>query len=177
MSFCLRCCKLASTFLHHAIKQPRNTLVSALYKTQVISFNQLKLNDLYAILQLRRDVFIIEQQSIYRDIDEQDKTSEHICVFHQARLIAYARVRKTKQINAKIERVVCLPKYRGKGIGKGLIEQAIEEIQRDHEITTIMLSAQTDAIDFYLKLGFHPEGKPYDDGGIEHIDMLLAVGR
>ncbi len=151
--------------------------MSALYKTQVISFNQLKLNDLYAILKLRQDVFIIEQQSIYRDIDEQDKTSEHICVFHQARLIAYARVRKTKQINAKIERVVCLPEYRGQRIGKGLIEQAIEEIQRDHEITTIMLSAQTDAIDFYLKFGFHPEGNPYDDGGIEHIDMLLAVAQ
>lgn len=152
--------------------------MSELYKTRVVSFNQLKLNDLYAILQLRQDVFIIEQQSIYRDIDEQDKISEHICVFHQARLIAYARVRKAKQSNiAKIERVVCSPKYRGQGIGKGLIEQAIEEIQRDHEITTIMLSAQTDAIDFYLKFGFHAEGKPYDDGGIEHIDMIYRCRR
>ncbi|ABG40176.1 GCN5-related N-acetyltransferase [Paraglaciecola sp. T6c] len=152
--------------------------MSALYKTQVISFSQLKLNDLYAILQLRQDVFIIEQQSIYRDIDEQDNVSTHVCVFHQARLIAYTRVRTTKQPSiAKIERVVCLPEYRGQGVGNRLIKEAIKQIRLDPKVTTITLSAQTDASDFYLKFGFHPEGKPYDDGGIEHIDMFLSVGR
>lgn len=173
--YCVRCSKLAPILLLHATKQPRNTLVPECYKTQVNAFYQLELNDLYAILRLRQDVFIDEQQSIYNDIDNFDQSSLHICIYCEGELVAYARVREAKVSElAKIERVVCTKSHRGKGLGATLIRESLELIKDRFSCVDVMLSAQTVASDFYLQFGFHVQGLPYDDGGIEHIDMHLA---
>lgn len=173
--YCVRCSKLAPILLLHATKQPRNTLVPERYKTQVNAFYQLELNDLYAILRLRQDVFIDEQQSIYKDIDNFDQSSLHVCIYRQAELVAYARVREAKADGlAKIERVVCTASHRGEGLGVTLIRQSLELIKDRFSCVDVMLSAQTVASDFYQQFGFHTQGLPYDDGGIEHIDMYLA---
>ncbi|QHJ10758.1 Acetyltransferase [Paraglaciecola mesophila] len=145
------------------------------YKTQVNAFYQLELNDLYAILCLRQDVFINEQQSIYKDIDNFDQSSLHVCIYCEAELVAYARVREAKvRALAKIERVVCTTSHRGKGLGVTLIRECLELIKHKYSGVDVMLSAQTVASEFYQQFGFRCQGLPYDDGGIEHIDMHLV---
>jgi ElaA protein len=145
------------------------------YKTQVNPYYQLELNDLYAILRLRQDVFIDEQQSIYKDIDSFDQSSLHICIFYEEDLVAYARVRKINASQlAKIERVVCAVPHRGKGLGVKLIEESLKLIEDRFSSIDVMLSAQTTASSFYHQFGFKEKGEAYDDGGIEHIDMWLS---
>ncbi|WP_339766816.1 GNAT family N-acetyltransferase [uncultured Paraglaciecola sp.] len=148
--------------------------MSELYKTRVLSFEQMKLIDLYAILRLRQQVFVIEQQSIYDDIDNCDQVSMHICVYQEDELVGYARVREADPGQlAKIERVVCCANHRGVGLGQMLMHLSVDLIQKRYCVENIMLSAQTHASDFYVKLGFQRQGVSYDDGGIEHIDMYL----
>nr|WP_205967658.1 GNAT family N-acetyltransferase [Paraglaciecola sp. 20A4] len=131
--------------------------------------------DLYAILRLRQQVFVIEQQSIYEDIDNCDQVSMHVGVYQEDELVGYARVREAEAGHlAKIERVLCCASHRGVGLGKILIKQSIDVIQQRYSVENIMLSAQIDASDFYVKLGFQCQGLSYDDGGIEHIDMYLV---
>ena len=105
--------------------------MSELFKTRVLSFEQMKLIDLYAILRLRQQVFVIEQQSIYDDIDNCDQVSMHICVYQEDELVGYARVREAEPGQlAKIERVVCGANHRGVGLGQMLIHLSVDLIQK-----------------------------------------------
>ncbi|GAC31415.1 GNAT family N-acetyltransferase [Paraglaciecola polaris] len=147
-----------------------------LYKTHAMPFAQLKLANLYAVLRLRQQIFMLEQQSIYEDIDNHDQLSWHVCIYQGDELVGYARARETDNGQmAKIERVVCAASHRRTGLGKELIKQCISIIEQHYAVKNIMLSAQTNAIAFYRKFGFEKHGLVYDDGGIEHIDMYLST--
>ncbi|MDU0355523.1 GNAT family N-acetyltransferase [Paraglaciecola aquimarina] len=141
------------------------------------TFKQLSKDDLYAILKLRQDVFIVEQNSIYADLDELDQSAIHYLLKNtKQKLFGYARYRQApdKQI-IKIERVVLDKKSRGGGHGKDLINTMLTDIQDEYPHWPIMLSSQVDASEFYRRLGFVAFGKPYDDGGIEHISMAYEA--
>jgi ElaA protein len=138
------------------------------------TFEELSKDELYALAKMRQQVFIVEQNSIYSDLDDYDQAAIHYLGFDQlGKLTVYARYRQednSKEI--KIERVVLDKSIRGKGKGKRLINMMIDDIKNNFPETDIVLSSQLDVCPFYRSLGFTTQGESYDDGGIEHISMF-----
>lgn len=137
------------------------------------TFSELSKDELYALAKLRQQVFIVEQNSIYCDLDDYDQEAIHyLNIDQQNKLIAYGRYRKIPEFDeVKIERVVLAAQARGLGLGKSLIVAMLADIQGEYPLARITLSSQTDASVFYQRLGFVEFGEVYDDGGILHIGM------
>lgn len=141
------------------------------------------------ILKLRQDVFIVEQQSIYPDIDGLDQPALHILgTINNGRdkesdneinneLVGYARILPPgrKYAEAAIGRVVISPNARGLGLGHAIVEFCVTTIHSNYPNKSIKLSAQTHLQPFYQSFGFESQGEIYDDGGIDHIDMVKKV--
>ncbi|MDO6695574.1 GNAT family N-acetyltransferase [Aliiglaciecola sp. 3_MG-2023] len=141
-------------------------------------FAQLSANQLYQILRLRQNVFVLEQKSFYDDIDNLDQQSKHLCVYSNTQqLMAYARLRLVGDpaTIGKIERVVVDSHARGQGIAANMMDEIMAYFQRDMEVRDVKLSAQVEVINFYEKWGFNVTGDSYDDGGIEHKDMVISL--
>lgn len=143
-------------------------------------FSELSAKEVYLISKLRQDVFILEQQSVYMDLDDLDQNSWHFVVFTESSaepcLVAYARLRYLSEKNIyKIERVVCNKSHRGRGIGNLLIDNVLKRSQLLSTNPRLYLSSQMSAVAFYEKFGFSKEGEVYDDGGIDHIDMSVTL--
>jgi ElaA protein len=138
------------------------------------TFEELSKDELYALAKLRQQVFIIEQNSIYPDLDDYDQAAIHyLDIDQQDTLIAYGRYRKISQLEeVKIERVVLAVQARGLGLGKSLIVTMLQDIKGEYPVAKITLSSQIDASEFYKRLGFVVFGEVYDDGGIMHIGMV-----
>lgn len=136
--------------------------------------SELTAKQLYQILKLRNEVFIVEQQCIYLDIDGQDLVgnNHHIMAWHENELIAYARI-LTSQKPISIGRVIISPHYRKKGLGKHLMTQSLNVCNQYWPNDDIILSAQAHLIDFYSQFGFVAISDIYDEDGIAHIKMLL----
>ncbi|KIA79621.1 effector protein [Chromobacterium piscinae] len=130
---------------------------------------------LYQVLQLRDQVFVVKQQSIYGDVDGVDTHCLHLSGRDEAgNLVAYARLIAPGEKYpdaAAIGRVVVAPEARGRSMGKALMAQAVAQCQIHFAGQPIMLSAQCDASGLYESFGFKPVSEPYDDGGILHVDM------
>ena len=130
---------------------------------------------LYQVLQLRDRVFVLEQQSLYGDVDGVDTHCLHLSGRDEAgRLLAYARLIAPGEKYpdaAAVGRVVVEPAARGQGLGKALLAQAVAQCQARYPGSAVMLSAQCDASAMYAAFGFEPVSEPYDDGGILHVDM------
>ena len=141
------------------------------------TFKQLSIYELYALIKLRQDVFVVEQNSIYSDLDDLDQTAIHFLdLTESGELLGYARYRKMRDlVHYKIERVVLSKKVRGGGKGKVILQAMINDIKSSSPQAKISLSAQTNAIGFYHFLGFVEQGETYDDGGIEHITMVYTA--
>ncbi|MFQ3234526.1 MAG: ElaA protein [Paraglaciecola sp.] len=159
----------------HAIKQYRNTLVTSAFNIQWRVFSALSLGQLYGILKLRQDVFVLEQRSIYADADDGDQTSWHLCLYDDNKLVGYTRLRTLQRQNYKIERVVCAKTHRGRGLGHKLMQASLKKISCLSAGCEVTLSAQTQALAFYQGYGFVAQNQAYDDGGIEHMDMSLQL--
>ena len=154
----------------------KNSLPASSYYIHRACFSALTLEQFYQVAQLRQDVFILEQQSIYSDLDGLDQQAMHFLCFPaqqpDAQLVGYARYRQGHQAHEfKIERVVLAKAARGTGLGKRLMQTLLGDIQQQCPKPLISLSAQLDAQAFYQLLGFVAQGDSYDDGGIEHITM------
>ncbi len=139
------------------------------------AFDALNLAQLYQLLRLRQQVFIVEQQSIYDDIDNEDQHSMHGLLSSKERLVGYIRLRVLTDI-IKIERVVLEPESRGKKLGMVLMNQALDKATDLNARLPLMLSAQTEAQQFYQQWGFKVCSSAYDDGGILHVDMRREPG-
>lgn len=128
---------------------------------------------LQSILRLRQQIFIIEQQSIYPDIDGLDEESWHLLLQTNKKLVGYLRVRETRE-ELKIERVLLDPEHRGKGFGEQLMQRALRKCVQIDPVgkKAISLGAQTSIQHFYQGLGFESVGNAFDDGGIAHIKMV-----
>lgn len=138
-------------------------------------FHSLTREELMSILKLRQDVFMVEQQSLYEDIDGLDEVSEHLLLMLDGKVKAYARLRTIKNEGiVKFERIVVAMHLRGKGIGDLLVKQLIDKTAKCYGEAKMKLSAQVDAMAFYEKWGFKSDGEEFDDGGIPHINMLRA---
>ncbi len=140
------------------------------------SFNELHTLELYAILQLRAAVFVVEQNCVYQDVDGKDKVSFHVMAWQGDELMAYARLVPpgVSFDEASIGRVITAPQYRGKGAGITLIEKSIAQVRQSYHTTTIRISAQYYLKKFYAAFGFKPCGDTYLEDGIPHIEMVLV---
>src|SRR5258706_15075443 len=138
-------------------------------------FDELTAHELYSILQLRNEVFIIEQNCVYQDADNKDQTSYHFSGWMNDQLIAYTRLLpKGVAYNdyASIGRVVTSPSERGNGIGKELIQRSIEQLNNLFDSVPIKIGAQLYLKKFYSEFGFQQTSDIYLEDGIEHIEMI-----
>jgi ElaA protein len=140
----------------------------------VKSFKKLTPFELYTILKLRNEVFVVEQNCPYQDTDDKDLKCEHLMLLQNGELIAYARLvpQGVSYPQMSIGRVVTSPKARGIGAGRILMNTAIEQCQNIFGKGSIQIGAQAYLIKFYGSLGFNPVGEIYDEDGIPHIHMI-----
>ncbi|MDN4503725.1 GNAT family N-acetyltransferase [Alteromonadaceae bacterium BrNp21-10] len=140
-----------------------------------LKFNAIDQYLLQAILRLRQNIFIIEQQSIYADIDGYDENCWHLLMQDEQKLAGYLRIRPTNDV-LKIERVALEVAWRDQQLGKGLMQRAMQKCQQIDPVgkKAIELAAQTSALSFYQRFGFEPIGEPFDDGGIKHQMMRFS---
>ncbi len=138
-----------------------------------LDFDAFTTASLYAMLRFRQDVFIVEQQSPYPDLDGLDPACHHLLVSDvQGRLAAYLRACGPDGYNpAFIGRIVVGPDWRGTGLGRRLVQAGLDFMDRAFPGQPIEIGAQHHLVDFYAGFGFIAEGEPYDDGGIQHLTM------
>lgn len=138
-------------------------------------FDEFSVQSLYQALRLRDQVFVLEQQSIYGDLDNEDQAAWHIRGLNdEGELVAYARLLppgKKASDAAAVGRVVIRADQRGHGYGKQLLAVTLEQCERLYPGAPIVLSAQASALSLYKNLGFIETSQPYDDGGVMHVDM------
>jgi len=136
-------------------------------------FEALSLEELYSLLQLRSEVFVVEQNCVYQDIDNKDQKALHVLGYHNAELVAHARLFKAGDYfeQASIGRVVVSPKYRNKAFGHDLMKIAIQEVEQHFKTNAITISAQLYLKAFYESHGFVSHGEPYLEDDIPHIQM------
>lgn len=139
------------------------------------SFDALTPNELYQILTLRSEVFVVEQQCVFLDMDQKDQKSEHLMIWDEKNLVAYCRILPAgvSYTEPSIGRVVSSPKYRKTGAGRLLMQQAIEITRQRYGNQPIRIGAQLYLKKFYSSLGFEAQGDIYLEDGIEHVEMIL----
>lgn len=142
-------------------------------------FNELTNNELYAILRLRSDVFVVEQNCVFLDQDNKDQKAFHLfCEDDSGNILACARLLSPGDSypdESSIGRVCSALSTRGTGIGQRLMEQSIQHTKRLFPNHTIRIGAQSYLLKFYGRLGFIPNGPEYMEDGIPHTEMVLSV--
>ncbi len=143
-------------------------------KILVKSFSEITTSQLYEILQLRSEVFVVEQDCVYQDIDFKDQKALHVIGLKRDKVIAYTRIFKPKDyfLEASIGRVVVKKTERKFNFGHQIIEASISAISTNFKETTIKISAQTYLKKFYESHGFKKIGEEYLEDGITHIAMI-----
>jgi len=138
------------------------------------SFSELKTQELYDILQLRSEVFVVEQNCVYQDIDYKDQKALHVLGIKNNQLIAYTRLFKPGDYfeQASIGRVVVKQKERQYKYGYDIMKASIEAIKNLFNQTLIKISAQAYLKRFYNNLGFNEIGEEYLEDDIPHIAMI-----
>lgn len=143
-------------------------------KFKIKPFQELSINELYSILQLRAEVFVVEQECVYQDVDGKDKKAIHVIGLKNEKIIAYSRIFNAGDCfeNASMGRIVVQKDERKYGYGHDLVKVSIEAIREHFKESTIKISAQTYLKDFYYSHGFHETGNEYLEDGIPHIAMI-----
>jgi ElaA protein len=142
------------------------------------SFAQLSRTELYEVLAVRQQVFVLEQKCLYLDIDGLDMDAHHLIGRHtvdgKRSLAAYLRCLApgAKYAEMSLGRVLTTPGNRGAGIGQELMGKGIAYAQQQHPGQRIRISAQAYLERFYAGFGFEAVSAPYDEDGILHVDML-----
>jgi len=141
---------------------------------QTKTFKQLTTKELYDLLQLRSEVFVVEQDCVYQDLDGKDEKALHIIGKKNNQIVAYTRIFKPGDYfeNASIGRVVVHQKERKHKYGYSIMEASIKAAKDYFNETTTKLSAQTYLKKFYNNLGFKEVGEEYLEDGIPHITMI-----
>lgn len=149
-------------------------------KKKIKHFNQLTINELYNLLKLRSDVFVVEQTCVYQDLDNKDRHPQtmHIMFIDEGnQTIAYSRVLppELSYPQPSIGRVVVSKKHRNKGLARQLVQESIEVIHQHWPAHNIQIGAQEYLLPFYQSLGFKNNSEMYLEDGIPHRDMLLNI--
>lgn len=138
-------------------------------------FADLSPGELYAILQLRNEVFVVEQNCVFQDADNKDQQSFHFMGWNDDKLVAYTRILPPglSYTESSIGRVVTSAQARKNGIGKILMQKSIEELYRLFGNIPIKIGAQLYLKNFYESFHFSKSSDVYLEDGIEHIEMIL----
>ena len=141
---------------------------------KVKKFTELTTQELYKLLQLRSEVFVVEQDCVYQDLDGKDEKALHVIGFKNNKVVAYTRVFKPGDYfeNASIGRVVVSKKEREYKYGYDIMNASVEAIKVYYKETKINISAQTYLKRFYNNLEFFEVGEGYLEDGIPHIGMI-----
>ena len=138
------------------------------------SFNDLTPDELYAVMRLRIEVFVVEQNCVFQDLDNKDQNCLHFMGWNDEMLYAYTRIVPPGVAYdlPAIGRVVTSSKARGSGLGRTLMEKSITETKKLYGNTDIKVGAQLYLKNFYTSLGFIQSSGTYLEDGIEHIEMI-----
>jgi ElaA protein len=139
-------------------------------------FNSLNIDELHSILALRSEVFVVEQNCVYQDIDGKDKKALHIIGYSNEEIVAYARIFDKGVIYPEycsIGRIATSFTERGKKFGHQLVEFSIKQSHKSFNSGAIKISAQAHLEKFYGLHGFRASGETYLEDGIPHVGMLL----
>jgi ElaA protein len=140
-------------------------------------FNNLTPSELYAILRLRSEVFVVEQDCVFQDMDNKDQQCHHLMGWQDEKLIACSRLVPPgiAYEDPSIGRVVTSPSSRNSGAGKELMLRSIEQLTKLYGKTPITIGAQLYLKKFYESFGFKQSGNIYDEDGIDHIKMKRSA--
>lgn len=140
------------------------------------SFEELSKTELYTILRLRSEVFVVEQDCNYQDVDGKDLKCHHLMAWDGDNLVAYTRIVPpgVSFAEASIGRVLSNSRYRGIGAGITLMRKSIEKVYETHGKRPIRIGAQLYLKKFYESFGFVKDSDEYLEDEIPHIEMVLA---
>ncbi len=138
------------------------------------TFEELTVHELHRIFQLRSEVFVVEQNCVYLDVDGKDIACHHLCAWQHDQLVAYCRIVPPgiSHDESSIGRVLTHPAHRKDGYGKQLMQKAIKKTYSLYEGTPIKIGAQQYLLKFYGELGFETASETYIEDGIPHVLML-----
>jgi ElaA protein len=141
------------------------------------SFRELTTEELYIILRLRSEVFVVEQNCVFLDLDNKDFYCDHLMGWKENMLLGYSRIVPPgiSYEESSIGRIVSSPAGRGMGVGRELMQQGIQTLYRIHGKRDIRIGAQYYLKEFYESYGFVQTGEIYPEDGINHIEMLLSI--
>ena len=141
---------------------------------KIKEFDKLNVEEVYEILKLRSEVFVVEQQCIYEDCDDKDKRSYHLFGEDNGKIVAYLRIleKGISYDEISIGRVLTNKQYRGRGLAKQMMLKAIEFIESSLNEKTIRISAQEYLLNFYSSLRFVKVSEVYLEDNIPHVEML-----
>lgn len=142
------------------------------------TFDALTAAEVYALLKLRSEVFVVEQNCVFLDMDDKDQMCHHLLGYKGNLLAAYTRIVPmgvSYPDYPSIGRVITSPQARGEGLGKILMEESIQRLFSLYGHVPIKIGAQLYLKKFYESLGFSQCGDVYDEDGIPHLPMLRAV--
>jgi len=142
-------------------------------ETQWQRFDELSPDALYEILRFRQSIFVVEQSSPYPDLDGLDQDAWHLQLRAEGELVGYLRLTQTP---VRIGRVVVAPALRRRGLGRGLIDEALRFCRERYPVQDIVLAAQLNLVPFYERFGFAVTSEPYDDFGVRHVMMMRLRG-
>ncbi|WP_292011040.1 GNAT family N-acetyltransferase [Chryseobacterium sp.] len=141
---------------------------------KIKNFDEFTVPELYEILKARVDVFVVEQNCPYPDLDGYDETAIHLWAEQDCEILAYCRIfdKGIKYNETSIGRVLTTEKARGKSLGKQLIQYAVETIENRFHTSEVRISAQDYLLRFYGGFGFEDTGKKYLEDDIPHTEMI-----
>ncbi|GAB2768201.1 GNAT family N-acetyltransferase [Rhabdobacter roseus] len=145
---------------------------------QVKAFSEFSLHELYQVLRLRNEVFVVEQQCPFQDLDNKDQDCHHLLAYlEEGTLAAYARLVPAGLTfeHAAIGRVVTSPSVRHLGLGRELMQRSIGAIEQLYGPVPIQIGAQLYLKRFYEAFGFRAASPMYLEDGIEHIEMIRQI--
>ncbi len=147
------------------------------YTVDARRLDELSAVELYALMKMRVDVFVVEQNCPYPELDGKDADALHLRLLQDGDLLAAARIfaPADQDAPAKIGRVVVSPDHRGKRLGEAVMREAISVCEERYPQTPIYLSAQSHLSRFYGSFGFETTSEEYLEDGIPHVDMVKAV--
>lgn len=137
-------------------------------------FDSLAPRELYAMMRLRIEVFVMEQNAVFQDADNKDQYCHHLMGFDGDDLLVYARLVPagvSYPAHTSIGRIISALRVRGQGLGKVVVQKSIDECNRIFGEQTIKIGAQARLVRFYEAFGFVTTSDVYIEDGIDHIEM------
>lgn len=138
-------------------------------------FDALTVSQLYDVLKFRQQIFVVEQNCVYPDLDGIDSGCHHLIGYRNNEIICCSRILPAglKYKQASIGRIALKKELRGSGIANTLVEKSLGELFMLHGKVPVKIGAQAHLEKFYMRFGFKTISLPYDEDGIMHIDMML----